>query len=269
MLPQHRGALFVGNIVSALQSAYDLLRMADSDKIMSGKIWRKAWEVQEDLKAWETKQPALQGIANLWEKRWAEFHHPILGFAYAINPEYHSVKPWSDESVAKDVSTILKRFFPDPGERGAVLVCLEEYYTQDNAFSTTDASGDKREVWDDSYLKGTAPWAWWSRGIDPAALSPPFSCEAARIKAETLKKLRQLCQRGLKIGIASSCNERIFSHWDHILGKRRTRTGVKRQLDVVNVYSNERVLKEVKSQHFQDCDSSESVSSEESQSESN
>ena len=49
--------------------------------------------------------------------------------------------------------------------------------------------------------------------------------------------------RWVYMHVASSVNERVFSHWKNILGAHRTNMGKKRQRDAVFVYSNERVLK--------------------------
>jgi hypothetical protein len=58
-----------------------------------------------------------------------------------------------------------------------------------------------------------APWDWWK---EVAAVEEPG--------------LYKLAWRVLQIGVASSVNERIFSGWGHILGKRRNKMSKKRQL---------------------------------------
>ena len=60
------------------------------------------------------------------------------------------------------------------------------------------------------------PWDWWK---EVAAVEKP--------------ELSKLAWRVLQIGVASSVNERIFSGWGHILGKRRNKVSKKRQLKEV------------------------------------
>ena len=55
----------------------------------------------------------------------------------------------------------------------------------------------------------------------------------------------------LRIAVAASVNEREFSNWGHILSTKRAAMGKMRQLKAVNIYmyTNERVMKKVKTQH--------------------
>ena len=60
-----------------------------------------------------------------------------------------------------------------------------------------------------------------------------------------------MARRMLRIAVAASVNEREFSNWGHnvILGTKRAAMGKKRQLKAVNIYTNERIMKKVKTQH--------------------
>ena len=49
--------------------------------------------------------------------------------------------------------------------------------------------------------------------------------------------------QALQVGVSSGINERVFSGWGHIMGKRRTRMGKKRQVSELFVYTNRRVAK--------------------------
>lgn len=204
----------------------------------------------------ELSADSLLGIVKLWDKRWDEIHHPALAYAYAVNPEYHRSQPWSDASVKKDIDTVFKKFFPDVDERGGMKAVLQDYQNQRRAFATHDSNADKREEWTDSFMTSTSPWDWWDNAANPEFLVGPFKEEKDAAYAKNLKKFKELNQRILKIAVASSCNERVFSSWHHILGNRRTKTGKKRQLDAVSVYSNERVIKKIREVHHAAYDSS-------------
>lgn len=58
-----------------------------------------------------------------------------------------------------------------------------------------------------------------------------------------------MARRMLRIAVAASVNEHEFSNWGHILSTKRTAMGKKRQLKAVNFYTNEHVMKKVKTQH--------------------
>ena len=53
----------------------------------------------------------------------------------------------------------------------------------------------------------------------------------------------------LRIAVAASVNEHGFTNWGHILSTKRAAMGKMRQLKAVNIYTNERVMKKVKTQH--------------------
>ena len=67
----------------------------------------------------------------------------------------------------------------------------------------------------------------------------------------------------LRIAVAASVNEREFSNWGHILSTKRAAMGKKRQLKAVNIYTNERVMKKVKTQHHAELDFGDSSSEDE------
>ena len=58
-----------------------------------------------------------------------------------------------------------------------------------------------------------------------------------------------MARRMLRIAVAASVNEREFSNWGHILSTKRAAMGKMRQLKAVNIYTNKRVMKKVKTQH--------------------
>ena len=48
-------------VKDVLADAYALLRLADSDRLMAGKLWRKCWEVKEGLPKAEANNPEFKG----------------------------------------------------------------------------------------------------------------------------------------------------------------------------------------------------------------
>ena len=134
---------------------------------------------------------------------------------------------------------MLKRLCRNTEEEGAVLAALHRFLKREGNFATIDESGDARCIWSDKFIQNLSPWGWW----DHCLLREPEDGEL---------KLISIAKRVLRVGVASSVNERVFSHWRNILGQHRTRTGKKRQREEVFVYSNNRVLKLTSTQQFAD-----------------
>jgi len=227
--------------------------MGDSDKLCSGKVWKHSHDAHQSLVqsfgvALE-EYPDLQKIPDLFMTAWGKYHHPVLSLAYALNPEYHRSKPWLDPTVKKDIDSVIKKQYPDVVQRAKVKAAFTRYCNNEGCFSRRDEDGDKRDIWTDEFMTGVAPWTWHQ---DVAASSEP--------------ELFTLAWRTLQIGVASSCNERVFSAWKLIMGDKRTSLGSKRQREQVSIYTNSRVLKKYKSDLYADYDSAVASGSDDSDS---
>ena len=219
-----------------------LMRMCDSDKLCAGKMWIHSHNAHEKLVqsfgVSIEEFPDLQKIPDLFMKAWDKYHHPILSLAYALNPEYHRMKPWLDPTVKRDCDTVFKKQFPDVSSRAKIKAAFTRFCNHEGPFAKLDDEGDKREVWTDEFMTAVAPWTWWQ---DVAQVAEP--------------ELHALAWRKLQVGVASSCNERVFSAWKNIMGDKRTRLGSKRQREEVSIYTNSRVLKKCKSDMYAEYDS--------------
>lgn len=160
--------------------------------------------------------------------------------------------------VKADVDKMLKRYFPDADDRATVRASLTKYQNQEGCFAKLDEDGKQNDWWLDKYLTKVAPWDWHRE-----------------VTKKEHPQLYWLANRVLQLGCASSCNERIFSAWKHIMGERRNNMGKDRQLDEVSIYTNKRVMKKFKLEMYADYDSAvesseeeDSVDSEESSSDS-
>ena len=114
--------------------------------------------------------------------------------------------------------------------RAKIKAAFTRYCNHEGPFAKLDDEGDKREVWTDEFMTAVAPWTWWQ---DVAQVAEP--------------ELHALAWRTLQVGVASSCNERVFSARKNIMGDKRTRIGSKRQRGEVSIYTNSRVLKKFES----------------------
>ena len=163
--------------------------------------------------------------------------------AYVCNPRHFGCDQLKDASVKKDVDTMFKRFFPDKEQRGHVAAAMNRFLKKEGNFTEIDRSADERTVWADSFIAESTPWSCY----DEILLEEPEPGDADFVWPWA-------AQRVLRLGVSSSVNERIFSHWKNIMGSHRTRLGKKRQRDQVFIYSNERVLKRCMDKHAQSAD---------------
>lgn len=145
-----------------------------------------------------------------------------------------------------DVDKMLKRYFPDPEERATVRTSLNKYQNNHGCFAKLDENGKHNDWWLDSYLTGVSPWDWHRE-----------------VTKQEHPLLWKIANRVLQLGCSSSCNERIFSAWKHIMGERRNNMGKDRQLDEVSIYTNKRVMKKFKLEMYADYDSAVESSEEE------
>ena len=214
----------------------------------------------------EEKHPELAGVHAIWMKRWEEWHHPVYSLALVLNPEYHATNPWSDASVKRDVTAMLKRFFPVTKERAVAEALYTEYRKREGFFALTDAAGDKRAIWSNTGITVRSPWSWWEDVVEPDCLCGPFTNPAAELQVKVAKRFVWMARCVLRIAVAAAVNERVFSNWKHILGSARAAMGKKRQLQAVNIYTDERVMKKVKTQHHANLDFGDSSSKDEGKS---
>ena len=211
-------------ICDGLQPALALLRQADADAIMVGKIWKKMNIAHQHFTDLESEHPEFKGTANMWMARWDRQHHPIYSVAYALHPDHNESNPLAEPSIQSDVDKVLKQHYPNTSDRAQVKAALNRYYSRQKCFSAVDADGNGSVVWDPSYLKETAPWEWWHQFQTDEPMLAPFAC------------------RVLQIGIASSACERLFSKWGYILSKYRTRLSLLRQHKLLYLFHNWRML---------------------------
>lgn len=224
---------------------------------MAGKVWSMSNRIHKklveafgdegsvDLTEFEDGEE-LAKIPDLWMKCWGKYHHPVYSLALVLNPEYHGTKPWDDDTVKADVDLMLKRYCPDPTVRATVRASLMKYQNQQGCFAKLDENGKPNDWWLDAYLTKVSPWDWFRE-----------------VGKKDHPELWAIVNRVLKLGVASSCNERIFSAWKHIMGERRTNMGKQRQLDEVSIYTNKRVMKKFMAEMYADYDSAVSSSDEE------
>ena len=245
--------------VDILRSSYKLMKLVDSDKLCIGKVWRRAWQVWQGLKAAEDKDGRFVGVASLWYTRWREFHHPAMSLAYVLMPEYWASRPWSEPEVAADSEKMLQRYFPETEDRSLVLVALGRYKARTGPFRLYTPSGVKNAIWEDACIVRMSPWSWWDEVLSAVVLHNMDDLQMVRAYAN----LRKCARDVLRIGVAAGCTERMFSGWQHILGTKRLRMSRKRQRNEMNILVSDKLLRYSGEEFHADCDSSSDSSSEE------
>lgn len=211
--------------VAVLDPAINLLKLADSDRLMAGKIYGKMHEVHKHLEQAEENNSSIHGIADLWYARWQYHHHPIYCAAYVLHPDNNQSNPLSDPYIKSELLTVLKRNFPIASERNAVHAAIVRYLSRQGHFCTLDEYGEERAVWSTEFITTFSPWQWWQNFID---VEPVLTRFAMRI---------------LQLGIAFSACERAFSKWTFMVTKYRTRLALSRQMKSIYCFHNSRMLK--------------------------
>ena len=228
-------------VLDCLTGAVCLLKKADSDHLMCGKLWKLLNDAHLRLKGMEETNPKLVGVADLFYKRWTYAHHPVHSLAYVLNPKYSSTDPLSDPSIERDVNTMLKRYYPVPADRATIKASMLQYLNRQHNFSPFDEDGDDRLCWTDSFIQGMSPWDWWSRFRIMEPMLAPLAIKV------------------LQIAVSSSPCERHFSKWAYLISKYRTRLTLSRQHKAIYCYSNWRFFEQYEGDKWY-CSASESDS---------
>jgi hypothetical protein len=214
----------IDKITKVLKPAVDLLKLADSDRLMSGKIYACFNRVHQSFLEVEEASPEFAGIATIWNSRWKRQHHPVYCMAHVLHPDHNESNPLSDPYMMSEVLKSLRSHFHTEDQRNAVHASLLRYLARQGHFSTLDAMGEKRAVWSDSFLKDLSPWQWWTNFL---AVEPLLAKFAMRV---------------LQLAISSSACERAFSKWSYVISKYRTRLSLSRQIKSIYLFNNWRLL---------------------------
>jgi hypothetical protein len=232
----------IDKVTKVLKPAVDLLKLADSDRLMSGKIYSLMNKVHQGLTAAEEAYPEFKGIAGLWEKRWKRQHHPVYCMAHVLHPDHNESNPLNDEYLLGEVTKTLKSHFARAADRNAVHAALLRYLGRQGHFSTYGLDGEIRAVWSEEFLLTLSPWQWWSNFL---AVEPALAKFAIRV---------------LQLAISSSACERAFSKWSYVISKYRTRLSLSRQMKSIYLFNNWRLLQNCDTDKWYRSDSEDDVS---------
>ena len=170
----------------------------------------------------ESTRSFRQNLSALVSSRWEFLHNPMHAAAYALNPRYHHLIAdiMRNPEVATGVKYVLERLSTSPEEFAVIMKDFVDYQFGLGDFGTQHATAG-------AYDESIPPWKWW---MCHGTCNPALQRVATRILAS---------------GIASSCCETNWSEVDCIQSKRRNRLGPIMVRDLVYVYHNLRVIKQV------------------------
>jgi len=214
----------VHKTLELVKPAVELLKLADSDRLMSGKIYSHMCKVHSHLVAAENADEDYKGVADIWYARWQRMHHSVYCMCHVLHPDHNESNPLADAYVNTEVKKCLKSFFPVATERHVVHAAILRYLGRQGHFSTLDDMGDERPEWSEAFLTTLSPWQWWSNF---ASVEPVLSKFAMRV---------------LQLAISSSACERVFSKWAFVVHKYRTRLSLTRQMKSIYCFANWRLV---------------------------
>lgn len=207
----------VQQLLELTEKIVQLLRLADSDKPCTGKIYWNCFLIQEHIKSFKGLPPSsLQPLERAVAARWVDLHSPLHSVAYMLDPEYWDHDQGSLPDVVQDWYDVLEKLYPrDVETQAKIIEQLEDYRSKMGAFG--------REVVQEM-AKTMPAHKWWS---SHGGTTPELQKLAVRV-------LAQVCS-------ASSC-ERNWSAFDFIHTKKRNRLAPQQANDLVYVFSNLRLL---------------------------
>lgn len=213
----------------------NVLWLVDGDVPFIGKVYEAMDRMIENVRSIhidaqdEQKKAdllAVKEIEDLTVSRWNQYHSPLHGAAYILDPEFQhkGFTLVADNEVVRGWNEILLKMVSS-GERRKVRDALGSYHNKEGFFGWEDALRDRFKV-------GAVTW-WEDYGADHPELQSLAICI-----------LSQVC--------SSSAIERLWSSFSNNHTKKRNRLGLQKADDLVFVNANLRLLSQMKNEYTQD-----------------
>ena len=209
----------VQQAVSLCTPIYNLLRKADGEAPMTGKVYRFCFDVSQHLQG-DFGLPAavIRQVRAIWKTRWDQMDSPVHGAAYCLDPQF-----WDDEGLGANGSDpckdhlfdLFEKLLPDEGEAQKARLSYASFRSKEVVF------GRQRAVEDAGVMPAHQ---WWETH---AGAHPQLQRVAKRLLAQPVS--------------ACTC-ERNWSAYDFIHSKRRNRLTAARARNLVYVFTNGRLV---------------------------
>ncbi len=159
-------------------------------------------------------------VHAIWEKRWEMLHSDMHATGYVLDPEYQSPnnEQHSNVEVMRRFHNIVEKLLPDVEDQVKAIEKLAKYRNSEGEFDRLFVKASAKKL---------LGWKWWVE----------FGSECPELQSVAQKVLSQI-----------SCTfvcERNWSTYDFIHNKKRNRLRPDRANDLVEVFSNLRLISKV------------------------
>jgi hypothetical protein len=122
------------HFIKASQAALYLHRLVDSNLPVLGKVYYSCALIAKQLRLLFPEWPAIEEMKDIFDRRWARWHHPIHTAAYAVDPSYST-----HELTVQEMDDVRSTFkVLSPSNWTDVLVQLNAFRTQHHLFTTEE-----------------------------------------------------------------------------------------------------------------------------------
>lgn len=141
-------------VLTLTEKIVQLLRLVDSDKACTGKVYWRYYEIQEHLNNFTELQPSfMQPIQRAVAARWDDLHSPLHSVGYILDPEFWDHDQGSIENVMQDWFDVVEKLEPDVDNQAKIIDQLEDYRSKLGTFGREAAQ---------VAAKSTPAHKWWA-----------------------------------------------------------------------------------------------------------
>jgi hAT family C-terminal dimerisation region len=210
------------SIVTLLEPAVCLMRMADGDTPCTGKMYYKCFEVGQHLRG--SKVDGLSAaqhaqIYQMFKDRWIMLHNDLHAAGYALDPEYqeHDFAGCNAE-VMEGLFAAIDKQLPDPASAALAIEQHNRYINKEGIFGRPPTMLAAQSM---------PAYKWWQT----------FGIGVPELRLVAMRVLSQVVS-------ACSC-ERNWSTFDFIHNRRRNRLNSDKANGLVFIFSNLRLADKV------------------------
>jgi Protein of unknown function (DUF 659)/hAT family C-terminal dimerisation region len=215
-------------VIGLSERVVKILRATDSGVPYMGEIWANMSQVSQDLdnlvvgnlKGFERvyiSEERIQELKRLVDERWKMLSTPLHCAGYLLNPRYwdSSNEREKDDEVKEGWTKVLEAYCGEDYEQAVIIRReLNNFRNKEGVYAREVAK---------LAAKSWPGWKWWQE----------FGVSSGSIRKLAIRVLSQVTS-------ASAC-ERNWSSYDFIHSKKRNRLRTERAQDLVFVFSNLRL----------------------------
>ncbi|KAG2431587.1 hypothetical protein HYH02_013280 [Chlamydomonas schloesseri] len=213
----------IGNLVLVSDPFMEIIRLADSQKPVAGKMFWRCHQAGEKLKEGagsSLSQAKIREVVRIWDTRYAQLSSPLYAAGYVLDPEFwdHNVS-----EAMEGFTTVVERML-DPEAAAKAMVQLSAFRNKQGIFGRASVLTSAKT------LAGHEFWEQYGGGVS---------------------ELQRVAVRVLSMTASATSCERNWSTYGFIHNPRRNKLTPKRAQDLVYVFTNLRLRRRVLARDYQ------------------